>query len=317
MNCEETQPLLSAYLDGQVDETQRRTVEAHLSTCAHCRADAAALRQTIASIGSLSSVEPPPGFSQRVMAQVREEARERPSFWRSLFFPLWAKVPLQAATVLLIGGLAVYLYQASKPVQPVQMEMKDAPTQRTPAAPPQSKAAELDAMQESKAERMPLSGVADRGAFTQPPSKVVAAKEKPAAVGGMMEKISPQPVQTAHYELILTPQKTLERMEVLAPKLQAAITRAGATSVRTQDDREGFKRNLLLEPETIWLAIPEDQYNRLKTELGALGTITSEIQSSPPPRADHSASLRIKLVILLPKQKENQVPAHLPVQPAR
>lgn len=112
MNCEETQPLLSAYLDGQVDETQRRTVEAHLSTCAHCRADAAALRQTIASIGSLSSVEPPPGFSQRVMAQVREEAR-RPSLWRSLFFPLWAKIPVHAAAALVIGGLAVYLYQTN------------------------------------------------------------------------------------------------------------------------------------------------------------------------------------------------------------
>ena len=39
MNCNEAATLVARYVDGEVDDLQRRTIEQHLRTCANCVAE--------------------------------------------------------------------------------------------------------------------------------------------------------------------------------------------------------------------------------------------------------------------------------------
>jgi predicted anti-sigma-YlaC factor YlaD len=49
---------LSEYIDGELDGTERATIEAHLATCGRCYATLGALRQVVARAQSLEDAEP-------------------------------------------------------------------------------------------------------------------------------------------------------------------------------------------------------------------------------------------------------------------
>jgi len=57
---ETLEPLLSAYLDGELDPVRRRRVAAHLATCALCTRE---LAQVQAGDEALASLQPPPRAS--------------------------------------------------------------------------------------------------------------------------------------------------------------------------------------------------------------------------------------------------------------
>ena len=69
--CEEWNERLSAYLDGEVDTTERLVVQRHLESCPACRATAEILRCDVqdvsAALGARGADE---SFASRVMAQV-------------------------------------------------------------------------------------------------------------------------------------------------------------------------------------------------------------------------------------------------------
>lgn len=58
---------LSAYLDGELDPSDRARVEAHLDTCDRCRARLSELRATASLIASLPTVRPSRSLVPRVM----------------------------------------------------------------------------------------------------------------------------------------------------------------------------------------------------------------------------------------------------------
>jgi hypothetical protein len=109
MNCIEAQKYFADLLDDSRDERLRK-VSDHLTACARCRQELAALAECQRLVSALPPVEPPAGFTTRVMAEVHETAR-RPAIWQRLFSPLQVKLPLQAMAVILISVLAVFIYQ--------------------------------------------------------------------------------------------------------------------------------------------------------------------------------------------------------------
>lgn len=121
MKCEEVQERLSEYIEQVLSQEEKSVVEGHLSTCARCRAESEALAQSIRAVSDLPQVEPPPGFSRKVMARIHEE--QKPSFWSRLFFPLPVKIPIQAVSLLLVCGFAVFVYQ--KTLQPQRAIMQE------------------------------------------------------------------------------------------------------------------------------------------------------------------------------------------------
>ncbi len=69
--------LLSAYLDGELDAADRARLDAHMTTCADCRATLAGLRATLAELKTLPEPDPRPQDSWALRAAIRR-ARSSP-----------------------------------------------------------------------------------------------------------------------------------------------------------------------------------------------------------------------------------------------
>ena len=114
MNCEEVQARLSDYLEETLDATSAKQIESHLTSCRLCRAEADSLASCIQHVSQLPMVDPPIGFAQRVMSHIGE-LEKQPRFWERLLLPLRIKIPIHATTVVLIGILALYLFEREEP----------------------------------------------------------------------------------------------------------------------------------------------------------------------------------------------------------
>ncbi|HEX2260642.1 MAG TPA: DUF2275 domain-containing protein, partial [Candidatus Binatia bacterium] len=117
MNCAEVQKYLADFLDKSLDNERARAIEDHLAACSRCSEEMTSLAECQRLVSGLPAVELPLGFTNRVMARVREAANP-PSLWERLFLPLRIKIPLQATAVVLIAVLAAYIYQK----EPLQRE---------------------------------------------------------------------------------------------------------------------------------------------------------------------------------------------------
>ena len=128
MTCHEARELYSALVDDALDAAERGAVEAHVAGCAECRRELERFRGTVALLQGARPVRAPAGFVDRVL----EAAAPLPWYRRlarGLFLPLGVKLPLQAAAMLLVGGVAVYVFQHSP-------ELQQAARHEAPPAPP-------------------------------------------------------------------------------------------------------------------------------------------------------------------------------------
>ncbi|HEX9711850.1 MAG TPA: zf-HC2 domain-containing protein [Actinomycetota bacterium] len=97
---------LSAYLDGELGDVERTTLEAHISTCEQCAGTLAALRATAGDLRLLAEAEPTPQDAWALRSAI---ARAR----RAQRGPRWARVAMassaSAAALALIVGSVVFL----------------------------------------------------------------------------------------------------------------------------------------------------------------------------------------------------------------
>jgi len=169
MTCEDARESLSAYLDEALAPEERSLVDTHLEGCAACRRELVALRETVALLQRVEPARAPVGFVDRVVAA----ARPRPWYRRVadvVLLPLSVKLPLEAAAVVMVGLLAVYLFERSPELQQAAREV--AP-QREPAAPAKEKAGE------------PL---ADRAAPSSPAPTIPPPADAPARAAGERDR---------------------------------------------------------------------------------------------------------------------------------
>jgi hypothetical protein len=124
MNCDEVQARLSEYLEKSLPPGTIKDTEEHLASCARCRAEAESLGDCMRRIASLPEVDPPLGFTQRVMARVRE-SEAKPAPWERLLFPFRTKVAMQAATIVLISIMALYLFEEEPRRQETEWTLSD------------------------------------------------------------------------------------------------------------------------------------------------------------------------------------------------
>jgi anti-sigma factor RsiW len=66
---------LSRYLDGELPAAQRRTIEAHLESCACCGTLAARLRLVVAACRAQGGRRPPRDVRARAAARIRDLLR--------------------------------------------------------------------------------------------------------------------------------------------------------------------------------------------------------------------------------------------------
>jgi hypothetical protein len=118
--CDEVQRDIAAYMDNLLPKETRRAMEQHIRSCTECRKALSEFETVQGLIKGLDEVEPPPGFTFRIMAEIREtEARSRGLLER-LFRPLSVKIPIHAIATLLIVVVALYVYKATEPERKLQ-----------------------------------------------------------------------------------------------------------------------------------------------------------------------------------------------------
>jgi hypothetical protein len=113
MTCKDIEDRLAAYQEGAVTPEEKALVEAHLSTCAKCSSVLADLKKTVDLLKNLPEVELPPWFTQKVMAQVREEAEHKDSLLKKLFYPFHVKIPIEVFATLFVVVLGLYVYKTT------------------------------------------------------------------------------------------------------------------------------------------------------------------------------------------------------------
>lgn len=100
MRCSKAHRLMSAHLDQELPAKEREAVESHLNHCRACTEELQALAATRHLLRQAPRFTAPPGFSQRLLANLEP----RPP--RSLFTPFLLRFA-EAAVLLLMIGLGV------------------------------------------------------------------------------------------------------------------------------------------------------------------------------------------------------------------
>jgi hypothetical protein len=171
MTCEEAREALSAYLDEALAPEERSRVEGHLEGCAECRRELAAVRATVALLRRVEPARAPVGFADRVAAA----AQPRPWYRRvagAVFLPLSIKLPLGATAAVMVGLLAVFLFERTPELQ---RAAREATPRLEPAAPSKERKGE---------------GFADRAGRSPAPA-VPAPVEAPARRAGDRRDVVP------------------------------------------------------------------------------------------------------------------------------
>ncbi len=310
MNCEQVRARLSEYLEKLLDHEIHGAVERHLSSCSRCQGEAESLAKGIRSVADLPSVEPPLGFSQKVMAHIREEA-ERPGLWHRLFMPIGVKIPIHATALLLVGGFAVYIYQTS---QPPEMQLAKSQRAKTEATVRKDLLSEEKEKEKSdqrakvadevgeSLKRSEKAGREELGSLRYRRRQAFPSKEPTVTLAHPSRAPS---VRTADYEFVLTPRKTSEDIRVLREQLNDLVKQVQGEDVQTKREAKKLKQDLLLDPQTIWINLSEDKFDQLKTELASLGKlelVSGALSSEDRPALKARSQLRIKITILPPKE---------------
>ncbi|MBW3625611.1 MAG: zf-HC2 domain-containing protein [Armatimonadetes bacterium] len=141
--CENYTLFLSAYVDDEVNPTERAWVEGHLKGCADCRAELQALREAAQFASLLPEVLPPPDLRSQILLRTSR----RPGFWPRVRTALHRPAVWSPALAAGVVGIVVLASQSGK---------SPAPT-ASPSAPPARPAPLATAPRPAPAPTAPLA----------------------------------------------------------------------------------------------------------------------------------------------------------------
>ena len=100
---------LAAYALGALDADERRAIDAHLATCASCRAEVRSFAETAWLIAEPQSRQVPPRLRAAIVARARQDGSARTAWFATLLNglrrPVPLMVPLALAAVLVVALL--------------------------------------------------------------------------------------------------------------------------------------------------------------------------------------------------------------------
>jgi len=107
-NCGSIRWELSAYLDGELTPPQRTEVEAHLASCARCQGELNEMKALVTGVAALPKLQPAPRFLAEVRRKIASDEKPEVLAWRDYVFrPLWLKIPLEVAALIVIIGFVM------------------------------------------------------------------------------------------------------------------------------------------------------------------------------------------------------------------
>jgi putative zinc finger protein len=116
MICPDAREHFSALVDEILTPEERAGLDAHLAECPECRKELERLQSTLALLHRLERPRAPAGFVDRVLGAARPERWHRRLLQR-FFLPLSVKLPAEVAALLLVAGLAAYVFQRTPELQ--------------------------------------------------------------------------------------------------------------------------------------------------------------------------------------------------------
>lgn len=290
MTCQEIREWFSARVDDALSAAERARLDAHLATCAECGAEWQRFERAVGLLRATASVRAPAGFVDRVLA-----ARPRPWYRRlarRLFVPWPVKLPLEAAAIVLVAGLAIMVFQRSPELQQAARPARPpvgvtAPT--APAAPPTTRAPEplpaptalererplADAPAPRKADapsidaRQDATGARDAAGTAHAPRTAAESGTKRAEGPASSER------READRQGALEMQSAPALRARLAVEDRAAAERAVGELVTRAGGRVLGR---IEEPGALVLAlaVPDDRWDDVRRGLAALGTLRLE-----------------------------------------
>jgi len=161
-DCAQCRERFSEYLDGALEASGRREVDAHLRGCAQCRAELDLWRSTTRALAELPRRAAPDGFGARVMERLGPPRAAAPL--RPRLLTLWARALPVAAMFLLVFGIMFTVHRngafdrARAPVRAVAM--------RVAAPAPMAAAARgLPAVEEAASDEVSAAALGGAGAL--------------------------------------------------------------------------------------------------------------------------------------------------------
>lgn len=92
---------LSAYLDGELESDDLERAEAELDESPELRADMQALRELLATVGSLPTVAAPPDFCEKLTRKIRRRQLLETHVWQGL-----GSLPFQVISIIVVIAIA-------------------------------------------------------------------------------------------------------------------------------------------------------------------------------------------------------------------
>ncbi len=310
MKCEEVQSHFSDYLEKTAEGPRAKGIENHLTGCPICREEFSGLLQCRELIAGLPAVEPPLGFTTRVMTHIADMGQST-TFWTRLFVPLKIKVPLEATAVMLIAVLSLYIYQSQTPnnVTAPALSHNSTSTNAKVTEMPHA-AAQPAAIEKNQTKPLPQAANKDkpitRATATTGSAKVAAASDSPREGTAETRRSFPIPVQGIvagtglGADMAMPRQRTFRLFptERELPNLGEPVpdyelyVRVGTRRSRNVDTAgnatqksasSGSESTGLpnLQPSSVlnilWYSVRPEEYEQLKSELATQATIESEI----------------------------------------
>ena len=183
MTCKEIEILLPALIEGEISAEESKRIRNHLMRCHSCSKALEDLKASGEMVRNLEEVEPPSWLKTRVMARVREEAGQKESILRKLFYPLHVKIPIQALATVLIAVVAWNVYKTGEPefrqIAAPPAAVQEAPRPQAPSEPVKTPEEALapPALKKEAGER---AGIREKKALAPSPSENQLIRQEPA-----------------------------------------------------------------------------------------------------------------------------------------
>lgn len=112
MQCQEVQELLSAYLDGMLDPSEKDRADRHLLRCQACRSELEDFKMVLGLLRDLPPVDPPAQFRRELRNKLSQAAipGRKAGLFPGLARGKWPGILAAAASFILVIGLAANWY---------------------------------------------------------------------------------------------------------------------------------------------------------------------------------------------------------------
>ncbi|TML65408.1 MAG: hypothetical protein E6G14_16435 [Actinobacteria bacterium] len=301
MTCHEARELFSGAIDDALEAQEQAALDAHLVGCADCRRELDRFRRTVAFVQALPPERAPIGFVDRVVAAVQPEP------WyvrlaRGLFVPWTTKLPQEAAAIILIAGLAVWVFQRT-PEQQQSTRLEQAPPRVEAPAPAEPGAPLPDAQTPATTPPGPTAPMPTASAPTVS-APTASAPTAPAPTVSAPTASAPTPAPSAAPEKQEAGEARSRNVQALRlQKPSEEAPREPYAARDAPDKRQSTTSQRMITPEpaadVLGLLVSNDpavgatRLGELASRLGGSVTTRSDVagssSSAPAARSDASA----------------------------